>query len=100
MALYGYAGTGTLIVCGRETSSPLVARVADDEEPKHDEPFVCNRCLVEIRKEVYTELELRNRVTNLETETKNLGTRVWVLSTLFAVFGIVIGFVLGIAFGP
>ena len=70
-----------------------------DEEPEHDEPFICNRCLVEIKREVYTELELRNRVTNLESEVKGLGIRVWVLSTVFALFGIVIGFILGAAFG-
>lgn len=69
--------------------------MADDENPEHDEPFICNRCLVEMKKEVYTELELGNRVTSLEAATEALGTRVWVLSTLLGVFGIVVGYVLG-----
>jgi hypothetical protein len=54
-----------------------------------------NRHLVEIKREVYTELELRNRVTSLESETKALGTKVWMLATLFSVFGIVFGIVIG-----
>ena len=91
--------TGLCASCGKPTSNALVALVADDEEPEHDEPFICNRCLVEIKREVYTELELRNRVTNLESEVKGLGIRVWVLFTVFALFGIVIGFILGTAFG-
>lgn len=91
--------TGLCASCGMPTSNALVALVADDEKPEHDEPFICNRGLVESKREVYTELELRNRVTNLESEVKGLGTRVWVLCTVFALFGMVIGFILGAAFG-
>src|SRR5918998_4284908 len=91
--------TGDCASCGKPTANPLVALVAEDEKPEHDEPFICNRCLVEIKREVYTELELRNRVTILETGIQSLETRTWVLSTIMGVFGIVIGFVLGAAFG-
>ena len=95
--------TGNCATCGKPTSNALVALVADDEEPEHDEPFICNRCLVEIKREVYTELELRNRVTQLEAEVKGLGTRVWVSAALFGflfgLFGIVAGYVLGAEFG-
>ena len=42
--------------CGNPTSNTLVAEFADGEEPEHDEPFICNRCPVEIKREVYTEL--------------------------------------------
>jgi hypothetical protein len=91
--------TGDCASCGKPTANPLVALVAEDEKPEHDEPFICNRCLVEIKREVYTELELRNRMTRLETRVDNLGTRVWVLATIYGLFGIVVGFVLGAAFG-
>jgi len=91
--------TGLCEVCGKPTSSPLMALDTTDEAPTHDEPYICNRCLVDIKTQVYTELEVRNRVTHLESEVKVLGTKVWVLSTLFALCGIVIGFVLGVAFG-
>ena len=92
--------TGLCAACGKPTSSALVAEVADGETPEHNEPFICNRCIVEIKKEVYTELEVRNRVSALESKVNGLETRVWILSILFSFFGIVIGFVLGAALGP
>jgi hypothetical protein len=69
--------TGLCVSCGKPTSNALVALVAEDAEPDHYEPFICNRCLAEINREVYTELKLRNRVTNLASEIKGLETRVW-----------------------
>jgi hypothetical protein len=38
-------------------------------------------------------------MTRLETRVDNLGTRVWVLATIYGLFGIVVGFLLGAAFG-
>src|SRR4051812_8296314 len=81
--------TGPCAICGHETSNALVAVVdVGAPVPEHDEPFICNRCLVSLRKDMYTEWELRQRVRELET--------LWKIATpAFAVVFGLLGFLAG-----
>jgi hypothetical protein len=95
-----YFEDGLCAICGK----PTIRSGWDDLEKaigidRDREPFVCSRCLVDLRGDMATELEVRRQITNLQATVTSLNTRVWVLSIRFSVFGIVVGFVLGAAFG-
>jgi hypothetical protein len=60
------------------------------------EPFVCNRCLVDLREDMATELEVRRQLTNLEAKTQGLETKLWNQSLAFNVVLAVGSFLAGV----
>ena len=59
-----------------------------DQERGDKEPLICNPCLITIRRDMYTEFDLRMQVQSLQT-------KIWVLSiglsTASAISGLLIG---------
>jgi len=52
---------GPCSICGRPTVRPFLGRVEIARGEEHKEPFVCNKCLVDLRGDMATELEVRRQ---------------------------------------
>jgi len=89
-----YTEDGLCVICGKPTVRPGRESV-DHARDADKEPFVCNRCLVDLRGDMATELEVRRRLTQLEAITHGLQTKLWYQSNAFTVAMTIIGVLVG-----
>jgi hypothetical protein len=78
-------------ICGRSASALYTEAT--------DEPIICNRCIVDMRKDMTTELEVRRQLGNLEARVEGLNTRQWILSFVFPITLGLLMFLLGLWLG-
>ena len=96
-----YLDEGLCALCGK----PTVREGKDsvDRARGEEEPHVCNRCLVDLRGEMATELEVRRQLTTLEAKIERveakLDTRLWFMSMAFTVALSVATLVIGVLLG-
>ena len=62
---------------------PWVQGVDEARGEDYEEPMVCNRCLVDLRGDMATELEVRRQLGTLEAKVEGLSTRQWILYFAF-----------------
>lgn len=77
------------MICGKETVAPFVEAVDRARGEGNEEPLVCNKCLVDLRGDMATELEVRRQLGNLEAKVEGYAWKQWILYFSFTlVFGI------------
>lgn len=74
------------VVCGKPTYR--LGLESGDQERGQREPLICNECLVSLRRDMATEISLRQKVSSLET-------RIWVLGFAFPVAFGILGLLVG-----
>lgn len=100
-----YIDRGNCAICGKPTYR--LGLESSDLSRADKEPLVCTKCLIDLRGDMATELEVRRQLSNLETEigsvsskvNDRLDTRLWVLGILLAVALTVGGFFAGAYIG-
>ena len=95
-------------ICGKPTTKTVIPSVdkARIAQVTDKEPSVCNKCMVDLRGDMVTELEVRRQLTSLEAkihgvESKlenRLVTRVWFLGVVLAIVLTITGFLAGAYF--
>jgi hypothetical protein len=96
-----YIDEGKCAVCGKPTYR--MGSEKGNSRRGEKEPLICNRCLLDLRGDMATELEVRRQLGNLEAQVQavdskvesRLDTRLWVLGIVLAVVLTVAGFFAG-----
>jgi hypothetical protein len=94
----GFIG-GDCALCGKPTVRPFMDSVERRRGKENVEPFVCNKCLVDLRSDMATELEVRRQVGNLEARVEGLSTQQWVLYFAFTLALGALTFIAGLWLG-
>ena len=63
---------GPCALCGRLTVRPFIGAVEIARGEEYKEPFVCNKCLVDLRGDMATELEVRRQIGALDARFHGL----------------------------
>ena len=74
---------GRCALCGRPTVRPIIGAVEIARGEEHKEPFVCNTCLLDLRGDMATGLEVRRQLGNLEARVQGFDTKLWNQSLAF-----------------
>lgn len=68
---------GLCALCSRPTARLIVGDVEIARGEEYKEPFVCNKCLLDLRGDMATELEVRRQLGTLEARVQGLDTKLW-----------------------
>ena len=90
-------GYGPCAVCVRQTVRPFVGAVEISRGEEYKEPYVCNRCLLDIRGDMATELEVRRQMGNLEAKIHGLEASYKNQNLALQIVLTVCGFLAGVA---
>lgn len=90
---------GPCSLCGKPTVRPWVEDIDEARGADNVEPRVCNKCLLDLRGDMATELDVRRRLTNLEGTVKGATTKETILYVSFTVAMAAASFVLGLLIG-
>lgn len=88
---------GPCAICGRPAVRPFLENIEIARGEDHKEPCVCNKCLVDLRGDMATELEVRRQMTNLEAKTQGLEARFSNQNLSLQIVLVVCGFLAGVA---
>jgi hypothetical protein len=94
--------SGDCAICGYPTLQTIVPghqKLREERGAKDREPFVCNKCLLDLRGDMATELEVRRQLGNLEAKVEGLSTRQWFLYLAFTLAVGLLSFLAGQLFG-
>lgn len=69
---------GDCVLCGKASLRPAMGEVDTARGKDNLEPIVCNKCLVDLRGDMATELEVRRQLGTLEAKVEGLSSRQWV----------------------
>jgi hypothetical protein len=92
-----YFEDGNCGICGKltvRTGFTGVDAVRGDREP-----FVCNKCLIDLRGDMATELEVRRQLGNLEAKLEGYAWKQWILYFAFTLIFAALTFVAGLWLG-
>lgn len=89
----------TCVICGKWTSRAFIEGLDELRDEGNKEPFVCNKCLVDMRGDMATELEVRRQLSTLEAKVEGLGTRQWILGFAFSLAFAALTFIAGLWLG-
>lgn len=79
---------GDCVICGKPSLRPAVGAVDIARGKDNLEPIVCNKCLLDLRGDMATELEVRRQIGNLESRIEGYAWKQWILYFAFTlVFG-------------
>jgi hypothetical protein len=90
---------GLCVLCGRPTVRPVVSGVEEARGEEYREPFVCNKCLVDLRGEMATELEVRRQLGALEAKVEGYAWKQWILYFAFTLAFGALTFLAGVWLG-
>jgi hypothetical protein len=86
------------VICRRLTVRPFVASVDRGRGEEHREPLVCNKCLLDMRGDMATELEVRRQLGVLEATVTGYEWRQWILYFAFTILLAALTFIAGLYF--
>lgn len=87
------------VLCRRPTVRPWIAKVDRERGEDHEEPLVCNKCLVDMRGDMATELEVRRQLGILEARVEGYAWRQWILYFAFTLVFAALTFLAGLYLG-
>jgi hypothetical protein len=87
---------GLCALCGRPTVRLIVGDVEIARGEEYREPFVCNKCLLDLRGDMATELEVRRQLGTLDARVQSLDTKLWNQTLAFNVALAVGSFLAGV----
>ena len=96
-----YFEDGLCAICGKPTIRSGWGAVEEQAGvDRSRKPFVCSKCLVDLRGDMATELEVRRQMGNLEKRLQVLETKLWyqslVLNVMLAIAGFLAGALVGV----
>ena len=92
-----FENEGTCAICGHPTAGWVSPKTQAARRAKgvNEEPFVCKKCLVDLRGDMATELQGRRRLTNVEGQIHSVNTELWVTGLALTLAVALLGFLAG-----
>lgn len=87
-------------MCGKHTGAASIEAVEEGVARRtNNKPMVCNKCLVDLRGDMATELEVRRQLGTLEAKIEGYAWKQWILYFAFSLALAALTFVAGLWLG-